>query len=424
MFRWRNRLLFTALLGFGLSLVGCIEQVPAPAPAPAPVPGPCPGPGPCPYRETVSAPIYGDHNFKELVGDGHSVTVNGQKYFLSRKAPPAAEQERRKEMFRQEMQGHRRSGVMFHQKMDVIPRSEWSQRIKEQAAARARVSDYCNFPAFNQASTNYCWANGPCQAFTIARLQQGLPPRRISSASIACLLTDYRNVGGWELDAIEGLTDIGATTEDAWPNAAISKAYNTAAVENDRENYVALEWVELNSFDEFATALLNGYPCAVAYNWWHHVVILCDLVEISPGHFGFLIRNSWSDGWGGKNELGFGGFAVLAEGKGTPSSGFMLRQVRASARPVVRNASLFSSEPNEGEPYQAEDGSWHVILNGYHCWRENGEWVTTINGRKRFFRNGHWYEMDRRGFRRVSFFEGDEASSPINPVSLLCPSCN
>lgn len=403
MYRYRDRFLFLALVAFGLTAIGCIEQ-PKPlqkhvdqidsraASAPATVPA------------ASHYPVYDEHNVRELVGDGNSVVVGNQRYYLSRQPPPPAEAARRKAMFKEQMK--------------LIPRSEWPARIKAQAAARARVSDYCNFPAYDQKSTNYCWINGPCQAFTIARLQMGLPYRRISSASIGGPITGYKNVGGWELDGIVGLTNIGATTEDAWPNAAINRAYNTEAVALDRENYKAIEWVELETFDEFATACLEGFPCAVAYNWWRHVVVLCDLVELGPNRYGFLIRNSWSDAWGAKNELGYGGFAILAEGKGTPSSGFMLRQVRPSAKPVITNASRVSF-PDEGQPYQAADGSWHIVLDGHHCWREGDRWTTIINGKKRQYMNGRWYECDGRGCRPVSLNESfGDLLSPINPLAV------
>lgn len=305
---WYFMLHFVATVAVTLSGCGPVETGVLPMCAPA----------------GASYKVYDDSNADELIGNGEYVEFNGQRFNLSRKAPPPAEAERRRALFRESMQ--------------LIPRSEWPARIKAQGAAKARVSDYCNFPPYNQAGTNYCWANGPCQAFTVARLQMGLPYRRISSASVGGPITGYRNVGGWELDAIEYLTKTGGTTEDAWPNTGISRNYNTDAVAQDRPNYVALEWVECSGFDEFGTAVLNGFPCAVAYNWWSHVVMLCDLVEISPGRYGFLIRNSWGD-WGQKNELGFYGFSVLAEGKGTPSSGFMLRQVIPSARPVISRAA-------------------------------------------------------------------------------------
>lgn len=379
MFRWSKGFWLPSLIAATFALLGCD--------APG-KPGVDPAPSsravttyeqPASYgaaAATAQGFVFDEQNFQKLVGDGNSVVVNGERRYLSRKPPSAAEDQRRRAMFREQMQ--------------VIPRSEWSQRIKEQAAAKARVSDYCTFEPYDQRSTNYCWANGPAQAFTTVRLQMGLPYRRISAASIAGPITGYKNVGGWELDAIEYLTLPGGTTEEAWPNAAISKALNTTAVSADRENYTALEWVELEGFDEFATAALEGRPCAVAYNWWRHVVMSCDLVEISPGKFGLLIRNSWGK-WGVPNEAGFYGFAVLAEGKGTPSSGFMLRQVRPSARPTISQASLAATLDGSG------------TIDGVGPYLRDGVWrFDQTDGVRRVFLNGKWHDertVQRRGNR-------------------------
>lgn len=283
--------------------------------------------------------VFDETNSEELVGDGEKVfdKATGKFWYLSRKVPPPEEQKQRYQQFRDTMK--------------TIPRTEWPQRIKDQAAVKARVSDWCLFPAYNQASTNYCWANGPCQSFTIARLIQGNPLRIISAASIGGPITGFRNVGGWELDAAEYLLKYGATTIDRWPNAAISRSYNTDTVTADRPNYMGLEIVECHSFDEFATCMLQGYVGAVAYNWWSHVVTACDLVLISenPPRFGIRDRNSWDDSWGDKNEAGYGGFVVFSEGKGTPSSGFMWRQVVSSAPPKARSFSNVAYELSEAD---------------------------------------------------------------------------
>lgn len=374
-----------------LSLACCVGCEPAPPPPADHVQQPV-------YAapSEAASKVYDEANIRDLIGDGQSIIINGERRYFSRQTPPKDEQQRRMAAFRE--------------KISCIPRSEWSARIKQQTALRARVSDYCTFPAYDQRSTNYCWANGPCQAFTIVRNQMGLPFREISAASVAGPITNYRNVGGWELDAIEYLTEAGGTTVQAWPNAAISRAFNTTLVGEDRENYIALEWVELETFDEFATAMLQGFPCVAAYDWWRHVVTLCDLVEISPGRYGVRFRNSWSDQWGDKNELGYGGFGVLAEGKGTPSSGFMLRQVRPSARPVVTvsNAMLATYKAEHKETQEERNARIYKGADGYSRFIEDdgremihvgGTWydISTLK-----FQNGRWYYCNGVGCRKLS----------------------
>jgi hypothetical protein len=280
--------------------------------------------------------VYDESNFEELVGDGEKVWCEESKRFynLSRKEPPKAEQEQRYKA--------------FGDSLKTFSRPEIVKRAKDQAATKSRVSDWITFKAYNQSQTNYCWANGPAQSFTTTRLMQGLPLRIISAASVGGPITGYRNVGGWEWDAAEYLMKTGGTTTDNWPNAAISRSYNTDAVTQDRPNYTGLELIQCKTFDEFATCCVLGYTGAVAYDWWSHVVQICDVVVISesPLRLGFRLRNSWDDNWGDKNDYGVGGFTVLAEGKGTPSSGFMWKQVTPSAAPVKRSFSLVSdAEP-------------------------------------------------------------------------------
>ena len=56
-----------------------------------------------------------------------------------------------------------------------------------------------------------------------------------------------------------------------------------------RANHKALEWINLGSdFRNYMTAALLGWPMAVAYNDWSHVVMLCDAasmpeVALAPG---------------------------------------------------------------------------------------------------------------------------------------------
>ena len=269
------------------------------------------------YRGEV---VYDDSNYKSLIGDGQRVAAAGELRLLSAMPRPA----------NADTSGYSRK---FGASRKVYPRSDWSAMIKEREERKARCSDYCDFPAYDQDGIPYCWNFGPVQAMHNKRRMQGLPtPVALSPASVGGPVTGYRARGGWEGEALEYLAQHGATTVDKWPQASISRQYATAEVEADRANYKALEWDECETFDEFASALLDGDPSPVAYNWWRHVVYLCDLVEIEANSFGVRLRNSWHDNWGAKNELGFGGFAVGREGRYTPSSGFALREATSSVK--------------------------------------------------------------------------------------------
>jgi hypothetical protein len=273
--------------------------------------------------------VIDDTNFAryapELIGDGQQVTVNGETYQLSAKprdwtATPY---------------GSDGARTFEDAGFKIIPRSEWSARLKEQIERKARVSDFCKFPAFNQGRTNYCWYNGPAQCGTTSRVIQGLPYVRLSSASGACLVKGYANRGGYGMEACRHMATVGVCREDLWPNAAIDRRYDTDASRLDRLNFMLQEYIDADAlsgkmFDICMTMALLTIPGAPAYNWWGHLVMQADGVEIEPGSFGLRIRNSWSETWGAKNDYGYGGFQVYREGKGTPSDCQFIRQMTPS----------------------------------------------------------------------------------------------
>jgi hypothetical protein len=154
---------------------------------------------------------------------------------------------------------------------------------------------------------------------------------RISAMSIAVPISGGRS-GGWEADAVRYLTVHGGVDSKLWGYTDPSRSHDSKPeVQANRLLHKSIESYECNGFDEFATALLSGFPCTVSYNWWSHVVMLTDLVEIERGSFGLLIRNNWGDGYGDKHDVHqYGGYAVFREGKGTPSGGFAFRAVTPS----------------------------------------------------------------------------------------------
>jgi hypothetical protein len=261
--------------------------------------------------------IIDDSNWQTQIGDGRTVTVAGEKFLLSAMPKP---------------EGHdsRAYSKPFSAEVPTIPRSEWSARIKEQKERKRRISDHQNWPCDAQSGPT-CWAAGTCQAGSTARvIQLGLKHYvRFSAMSIAVPISGGRS-GGYEGDAVSYMTKYGAVDSKLWGYGSIRPTASEAELEASRKRHMALETYECEGFDEFATACLLNFPSTVSYNWWRHVVMLTDLVEIEPGSFGFLIRNNWGDSYGDKNEYGHGGYAIFREGRGTPSGGFAFRQVTPS----------------------------------------------------------------------------------------------
>lgn len=262
-------------------------------------------------------PVIDDSNWKMLLGptrdevltDGSVVPVRvegGQKRYLSRIPTPSG---------RKFMSALPR----FRDTFPVIPRNEWDARIDENDRLGKWVESYQWFAPHDQDGLPTCWANGPAHAGTTRRVMDGLDLIYLSACSAAVPISGGHS-GGDEADAAEYFQKYGAASVDAWSNNDTSRSLNSdPKVVESRKHHMFYQVYYLNGFDEFATAALLGMPFACAFNWWSHV--------ISGGRLkkGYRMnyRNNWGD-WGDKNEHGFYGYVEMAEGHGTPDSGFCI----------------------------------------------------------------------------------------------------
>lgn len=273
--------------------------------------------------------VYDDSNISELIGhsyrerlqDGTTVSVieqGGHKRYMSAMPRP---------------EGHdsRRYSKLLSSVVATIPRSDWSPLLKEQVEQKRCTSQIQNWESDDQGSHPTCWSAGTNAAGSTARVRMGLPFVRLSAMAVAVPISGGRS-GGYEGDAVELLTKRGGVDVALWGYTDMTNHDNDPAVQANRLLHKSLESYECNNFDEFATAWLLGFPCTVSYNWWSHVVMACDLVEIESGSYGVRIRNNWGEGYGAKNDFGFGGYNVFREGHGTPSGGFAFRQFTASTK--------------------------------------------------------------------------------------------
>lgn len=215
-------------------------------------------------------------------------------------------------------------------KMDsslLIPRSEWQARIQEAESQKARISDILTankIPHKDQDRTNYCWANGPTHAAETLRVIQGLPYVSLSPASIAAPMTGFKNIGGWGLAAVKYAISNGFVPSEKWPDNAIERRYQTEANRLTALSYRIRDWRECKprSLDEMVSLLLRGYPAALGFNWWGHLVMGAEAVWLD-GEIAIRIRNSWK-GWGAN------GFGILRGSKMLPDDCVFPVSVRAS----------------------------------------------------------------------------------------------
>lgn len=217
----------------------------------------------------------------------------------------------------------------------LIPRSEWSARIKEKERTKSNLSDLllgAGIPSTDQNGHGYCWAysTGGCvQAIRAFNNQPYIP---LNPHSVAATIKKGADQGGWcGLSARflmeHGIAPMG-TGEHEWPEHSRDyKRFEAACRERMEQFKVSEGWIDLGlsdydqemSFDMVASCLLANTPCALDFNWWGHSVMGCDLVEVSSNAFGIRIRNSWTDSWGAK------GFSVLTGSKSIPNNAVGLR---------------------------------------------------------------------------------------------------
>ncbi len=200
--------------------------------------------------------------------------------------------------------------------MPIIPRSEWSDRLKEMERQKALISDVrsramrgSHLPSMNQGEWGYCWAHSTTMCAMLNRARTNLPFVPLSAFAIAAIIKKGANEGAWAALSYDFATKIGLPSEQYWRQGVVDLNLDTEDMRKDAATRKIQEgWVDLDArvydqnmtFDQVATALLMGFAVAGDFYWWGHSVCIMDLVEIESGDFGFRILNSWTDGWGSK----------------------------------------------------------------------------------------------------------------------------
>ncbi len=220
----------------------------------------------------------------------------------------------------------------------LIPRSEWSERIKDQEAAKSRTSDVLllrGIPSLDQDGVGYCWGHSTVGCQQGVRALNNQPTIRLNAFSVCAVIKNGRDEGGWCGLSAKFLRETGCASMEVWPEKSRNLSnYNEACKANMALHKITEDWVDLTrdvydqnlTFDMLATCLLSNVPCATDFNWWSHSVMSCDLVEVEPGDFGIRIRNSWTDSYGDK------GFAVLRGSKCKPDGALAIRAVTISPK--------------------------------------------------------------------------------------------
>ncbi len=218
----------------------------------------------------------------------------------------------------------------------LVPRSEWSARIKAMEATKSRLSDIIlgqNIPSLDQNGKGYCWAHSSTGSIIARRAALGMPYVPLSAYAPACIIKSFQDEGGWGALSMDFAMSRGIPSEALWPAQSMSRSNdNPATWENAALHKVTDGWIDMASavydrnltFDQVMTLLFARIPVVGDFNWWGHSIYLCDPVEVSSGSFGIRFRNSWGDSYGSK------GFSVLEGNKAIPDGAVAPSVVMAS----------------------------------------------------------------------------------------------
>jgi hypothetical protein len=239
--------------------------------------------------------------------------------------------------------------------MPLIPRSEWSERIKDMEANQSRLSDIRltgnnggMIPSLDQNGKGYCWAHSTTGAVMMLRAVMGEPYVGLSAYAVACVIKQFRDEGGWGAESLDFIMQRGVPSEAFWPMRSMSRSNDNATTwANAALHKVTDGWVDLQAaqydrkltFDQTGTLLLSRCSEVGDFNWWGHSVCLLDLVDGSAqvtrvetgklatlkeyntiwgvdseaGGYGIRILNSWGDSWSDR------GMGVLSGSKAIPN---------------------------------------------------------------------------------------------------------
>jgi hypothetical protein len=187
----------------------------------------------------------------------------------------------------------------------------------------------------DQDGTNYCWVYASASSVEAIRALQGQPYVNLSPESIGGPVRNWRNQGGWGLEALEQLQTVGACRMDFMdkPNS-LSPSRWKSGWQADCANYKITEaWATIDDgdFDAVFTAALLRLPVSIGLNWWGHQVLITAPVVFDNGSFGVEFRNSWGADYGDD------GFATLTENKAQPDGSFACVSVGTADRDLNAN---------------------------------------------------------------------------------------
>lgn len=229
--------------------------------------------------------------------------------------------------------------TMFEPPSDIqiYPESEWEDRLTEQWDRKETI--YHNWKIHDngeqpqnlyQNGDPLCWGHSSTWAAMAARMMAGEIYVALSAYMVSMLATGYVNKGGWCGQSAKVLKEIGACSQEFWPQQNKSRSNDTPAMRaNAARHKIDEEWRDLTRpiyGQEMTEAMvvacsLNNHPMALDFNWWGHSVGGAGSVVVERGSIGRMIMNSH----------GGDGFMILRGSKAKPDGAIAIRNLTAAA---------------------------------------------------------------------------------------------
>lgn len=198
----------------------------------------------------------------------------------------------------------------------VYEESEWDALYEEQEQLKSSLEHLFlrgGQPAFvnlDQNGHGYCWCYSTGSSIMMERLAMNDETVRLNPHSVAAIIKNGRDEGGWcglsqEFAAKNGMAEEG-DGPGQWPLHSRDIRYDTPELRQSMLKYkVTKQVVDLTKgvYDRnlstklIATLHFRNVPIPQDFNWQSHSVCGIRWVRVEPGSWGVLILNSWK-GWG------------------------------------------------------------------------------------------------------------------------------
>ena len=157
---------------------------------------------------------------------------------------------------------------LFSERIKVIPRNEWRDRIADPSYTGLRPS----VPVIlDQDGVGSCAAESATQSVQTCRSFHGQEFVPLSPWYLYHFSGGGRD-GGSNIDTnLRYLRDQGVATLEAWPRSKGFRSRPSAAADESAKDYKIVEFFDISNAEEFGSALLQGYP--VSYGRSGHAIL-------------------------------------------------------------------------------------------------------------------------------------------------------